>query len=87
MKKWMSIMLLIALALFGSVIGFNLFKQKMIANVHGQHAGARVYGHHPKVEARDWDPTNEAIGCIEPPQWLTVPRIHSYRKVDRVRED
>ena len=28
MKKWMSIMLLIALALFGSVIGFNLFKQR-----------------------------------------------------------
>ena len=31
MKKWTFFMLLIAILLFGSVIGFNLFKQQKIA--------------------------------------------------------
>ena len=31
MKKWTFFMLLIAMLLFGSVIGFNMFKQKKIA--------------------------------------------------------
>ena len=31
MKKWTAVMLLIALLIFGSVIGFNLFKNHMMA--------------------------------------------------------
>ena len=31
MKKWTFFMLLIAVLLFGSVIGFNMFKQQKIA--------------------------------------------------------
>ena len=41
----MAIMLLIALALFGSVIGFNMFKQKKIAEFMANRPGARVPGH------------------------------------------
>ncbi|WP_429118674.1 efflux RND transporter periplasmic adaptor subunit [Aeromonas hydrophila] len=72
MKKWMSIMLLIALALFGSVIGFNLFKQKMIANYMANMPEPEFPVTTHKVETRDWVPTIEAIGFIEPNQGVTL---------------
>lgn len=72
MKKWMAIMLLIAIALFGSVIGFNLFKQKMIA----QYMANRPEPEFPVTaivtKAQDWVPTIEAIGFIEPNQGVTL---------------
>lgn len=77
MKKWMSIMLLIALALFGSVIGFNLFKQKMIANYMANMPEPEFPVTTHKVETRDWVPTIEAIGFIEPNQGVTqIGRAH-----------
>lgn len=72
MKKWMSIMLLIALALFGSVIGFNMFKQKMIAGYLANRPEPEYPVTTHVVAARDWVPTIEAIGFIEPNQGVTL---------------
>lgn len=65
-------MLLIALVLFGSVIGFNLFKEKMIS----QFLANRPEPSNPitveLTEPKDWIPTIEAVGFIEPAQGVTL---------------
>lgn len=65
-------MLLIAILLFGSVIGFNLFKQKMI----GEYLANRPEPSYPitvtDVSLKDWTPKIEAIGFIEPYQGVTL---------------
>ena len=66
MKKWMAIMLLIALALFGSVIGFNMFKQKKIAEFMANRPEPEFPVTAMVTKAQDWVPTIEAIGFIEP---------------------
>ena len=72
MKKWTAIMLLIALLIFGSVIGFNLFKNHMMA----QHFAKMPIPTFPvsvqEAKASDWRPTIEAIGFIEPNQGLDI---------------
>ncbi|GAM78866.1 membrane fusion protein [Vibrio ishigakensis] len=72
MKKWTVIMLLIAIALFGSVIGFNLFKQQKIA----EYMANRPEPEYPvtvmTANAEDWTPNIEAIGFIEPLQGVTL---------------
>lgn len=72
MKKWMAIMLLIAIALFGSVIGFNLFKQKMIAKYMANRPEPEFPVTAMVTKAQDWVPTIEAIGFIEPNQGVTL---------------
>ncbi|MGL5340276.1 MAG: efflux RND transporter periplasmic adaptor subunit [Aeromonas veronii] len=72
MKKWMAIMLLIAIALFGSVIGFNLFKQKMIAQYMANRPEPEFPVTAMVTKALDWVPTIEAIGFIEPNQGVTL---------------
>ncbi|WP_421321247.1 efflux RND transporter periplasmic adaptor subunit [Aeromonas veronii] len=72
MKKWMAIMLLIAIALFGSVIGFNLFKQKMIAQYMANRPEPEFAVTAMVTKAQDWVPTIEAIGFIEPNQGVTL---------------
>ncbi|TNJ23768.1 efflux transporter periplasmic adaptor subunit [Aeromonas sobria] len=72
MKKWMAIMLLIAIALFGSVIGFNLFKQKMIAQYMANRPEPEFPVTAMGTKAQDWVPTIEAIGFIEPNQGVTL---------------
>ncbi|WP_421217893.1 efflux RND transporter periplasmic adaptor subunit [Aeromonas enteropelogenes] len=72
MKKWMAIMLLIAIALFGSVIGFNVFKQKMIADYLANQPEPEFPVTSMVTEAQDWVPTIEAIGFIEPNQGVTL---------------
>ncbi|RQM73973.1 efflux RND transporter periplasmic adaptor subunit [Aeromonas jandaei] len=72
MKKWMAIMLLIAIALFGSVIGFNLFKQKMIAKYMANRPEPDFPVTAMVTKAQDWIPTIEAIGFIEPNQGVTL---------------
>lgn len=72
MKKWMVIMILVALLLFGSVIGFNFynFAQK------GKEMASKPAPVFPvttlTVEGSDWSPTLEAIGFIEPNQGLDI---------------
>jgi membrane fusion protein (multidrug efflux system) len=72
MKKWMAIMLLIAIALFGSVIGFHLFKQKMIAKYMANRPEPDFPVTAMVTKAQDWIPTIEAIGFIEPNQGVTL---------------
>ena len=72
MKKWMAIMLLIALALFGSVIGFNMFKQKKIAEFMASRPEPEFPVTAMVTKAQDWVPTIEAIGFIEPNQGVTL---------------
>ncbi|GAD90968.1 putative RND-type efflux pump membrane fusion protein [Vibrio halioticoli NBRC 102217] len=72
MKKWTLIMLLIAIVLFGSVIGFNIFKQQKIA----EYLANRPEPEYPvtviKAAADDWTPSIDVIGFIEPLQGVTL---------------
>ncbi|WP_413113015.1 efflux RND transporter periplasmic adaptor subunit [Thaumasiovibrio sp. DFM-14] len=72
MKKWIFGMLCLAVLLFGSVIGFNLYKQKMIAN----HMASMPEPEFPvtalEATLSDWVPIIEVIGFIEPNQGVTL---------------
>ncbi|MCK6265539.1 efflux RND transporter periplasmic adaptor subunit [Vibrio sp. ZSDE26] len=72
MKKWTFFMLLIAIVLFGSVIGFNLFKQQKIAEYLANRPEPEFPVTAVEVEAVNWVPVIEAIGFIEPNQGVTV---------------
>ncbi|CAM3862252.1 Toluene efflux pump periplasmic linker protein TtgA precursor [Vibrio aerogenes CECT 7868] len=72
MKKWTAVMLLIAILLFGSVIGFNLFKNKMIANFMANMPEPSYPVTVTNISSQDWTPTIEAIGFIEPYQGVTL---------------
>lgn len=72
MKKWMAVMLLIAFVLFGSVIGFNMFKQKKIAEFMANRPEPEFPVTATVTKAQDWIPTIEAIGFIEPNQGVTL---------------
>ncbi|EJC6737324.1 efflux transporter periplasmic adaptor subunit [Vibrio vulnificus] len=72
MKKWTFFMLLIAILLFGSVIGFNLFKQKKIAEYLANRPEPEFPVTVTKVKPVDWVPVIEAIGFIEPNQGVTI---------------
>ncbi len=65
-------MLLIAILLFGSVIGFNLFKQQKIAEYMANRPEPEFPVTVTEVKAVDWVPVIEAIGFIEPNQGVTV---------------
>jgi len=92
MKKWMAIMLAVALLLFGSVFGFYHFKQKMIA----QYMANRTIPESPvevtDAKAQDWQSMIESIGFIEPFQGVNlsssvaglVDKIH-FASGDRVQ--
>jgi membrane fusion protein (multidrug efflux system) len=72
MKKWTFFMLLIAILLFGSVIGFNMFKQQKIAEFMANRPEPEFPVTVTDVESVDWVPVIEAIGFIEPNQGVTV---------------
>ncbi|WP_394242811.1 efflux RND transporter periplasmic adaptor subunit [Vibrio astriarenae] len=72
MKKWTFFMLLIAILLFGSVIGFNMFKQQKIAEYMANRPEPEFPVTAVKVDAVDWVPVIDAIGFIEPNQGVTV---------------
>ncbi|MEF1284900.1 efflux RND transporter periplasmic adaptor subunit [Vibrio sp. M250220] len=72
MKKWTFFMLLIAVLLFGSVIGFNLFKQQKIAEYMANRPEPEFPVTVTDVKPVDWVPVIEAIGFIEPNQGVTV---------------
>ncbi|PMH46087.1 efflux transporter periplasmic adaptor subunit [Vibrio sp. 10N.286.49.B3] len=72
MKKWTFFMLLIALVLFGSVIGFNLFKQQKIAEYMANRPEPEFPVTIIEAQPVDWVPVIEAIGFIEPNQGVTL---------------
>lgn len=72
MKKWTFFMLLIAVLLFGSVIGFNLFKQQKIAEYLANRPEPEFPVTVVTANPVDWVPVIEAIGFIEPNQGVTL---------------
>ncbi|MCG3730615.1 efflux RND transporter periplasmic adaptor subunit [Vibrio cincinnatiensis] len=72
MKKWTFFMLLIVVLLFGSVIGFNVFKQQKIAEYLANRPEAEFPVTVTTVDPVDWVPAIEAIGFIEPNQGVTL---------------
>lgn len=72
MKKWIAAMLFLALALFGSVIGFDLFKQTKIAEFMANRPVPKLPVVVTPVQTRDWQPRIASIGMIEPQQGVTV---------------
>lgn len=65
-------MLLIALVLFGSVIGINLFKEKKIAEFLANRPEPEFPVTVTTVKSVNWVPTIQAIGFIEPHQGVTL---------------
>lgn len=72
MKKWTFVMLLIALLLFGSVIGANMIKKQKIAEFLANMPEQSFPVTAIDVEAVEWVPVIEAIGFIEPNQGVTI---------------
>ncbi len=66
MKKWMTVMLLAALLVFGGVFGFYFFKQSMMASYFASMPVPTVRITAVTVKAQSWTPQIEAIGFIEP---------------------
>ena len=72
MKKWMVIMLLVALLLFGSVIGFNFYKFAQMGKAMASKPAPVFPVTTLTVKGTDWAPTLEAIGFIGPNQGLDI---------------
>ncbi|MGO4999924.1 efflux RND transporter periplasmic adaptor subunit [Oceanisphaera sp. W20_SRM_FM3] len=72
MKKWTLSMLLLVVIIFGSVIGFNLFKQKMMGEYFANMPVPSFPVTTTEVIAQDWTPRIAAIGFIEPIQGIAV---------------
>jgi membrane fusion protein (multidrug efflux system) len=83
MKKWTFAMLLVALTLFGSVIGFNVFKEKQIAAFMASMPEPDFPVTVVETETTDWVPTIQAIGFIEPNQGVTIANEIS-GKIDKI---
>lgn len=86
MKKWTFYMLLIATLLFGSVIGFNMFKQHKIEEFLANRPEPEFPVTATQVQAVDWVPVIEAIGFIEPNQGVTVAN-ESAGVIDKIAFD
>ncbi|MCE0493703.1 efflux RND transporter periplasmic adaptor subunit [Vibrio salinus] len=72
MKKWIFFMLLIAILLLGSVIGFNIIKQKKIAEYMANLPEPSYPVTIKTVQNQDWTPVIQAIGFIEPYQGVML---------------
>lgn len=72
MKKWIAAMLLLAIVLFGSVIGFDQFKRTMIADFLANQPVPQLPVEATPVISRDWQPRIASIGIIEPRRGVTV---------------
>ncbi len=65
-------MLLIALVLFGGVIGFNLFIKNVINEAIANSPEASNPITIEEIDVKAWTPTIEAVGFIEPAQGVTL---------------
>ncbi|MGF1865332.1 efflux RND transporter periplasmic adaptor subunit [Enterovibrio norvegicus] len=72
MKKSFVVMLVVALVLFGTVIGFNMFKQQKIAEYMANMPEPEFPVTVTEMSSIEWIPTIEAIGFIEPNQGVTL---------------
>ena len=72
MKKWTLSMLLLVVLIFGSVIGFNLFKQKMMGEYFANMPVPSFPVTTTEITPKDWTPRIAAIGFIEPIQGVAI---------------
>lgn len=72
MKKWIASALILAILIFGSVIGFNMFKAKMISKFLANRPIPEFPVTVVTIKAEPWTPYLRAIGFIEPIQGVTV---------------
>ncbi|MCP5079330.1 MAG: efflux RND transporter periplasmic adaptor subunit [Psychromonas sp.] len=72
MKKWIALALLLAIFVFGSVIGFNMYKADKIKEYLANRPIPEFAVTSQTIETSDWTPHLKAIGFIEPIQGVTV---------------
>jgi len=72
MFKWMAIMIIAAILIFGSVIGFNLFKQYEIQKYMENFPVQKFPVTSLKLEPETWYPKIKSIGLIEPNQGVQL---------------
>ncbi|WP_028862322.1 efflux RND transporter periplasmic adaptor subunit [Psychromonas aquimarina] len=72
MKKWIASAILLAILVFGSVIGFNMFKASKIKEFLANRPVPEFPVTSATIQHEDWTPHLRAIGFIEPIQGVTV---------------
>lgn len=72
MKKWIASAILLAILVFGSVIGFNMFKAQKIQEFLANRPIPEFPVTSLEMQPEDWTPHLRAIGFIEPNQGVTI---------------
>ena len=72
MKKWIASAVVLAVLIFGSVIGFNMFKAEKIKEYLANRPIPEFAVTTVTAKASDWTPHLRAIGFIEPNQGVTI---------------
>ena len=72
MKKWIASAILLAILVFGSVIGFNMFKSMKIKEFLANRPIPEFPVTSTSVKLDEWTPHLRAIGFIEPIQGVTI---------------
>ncbi|MEL0628354.1 efflux RND transporter periplasmic adaptor subunit [Psychromonas aquatilis] len=72
MKKWIASAIILAIVVFGSVIGFNMFKAQKIKEYLASMPIPEFPVTATTVKLEDWTPHLRAIGFIEPIQGVTI---------------
>jgi membrane fusion protein (multidrug efflux system) len=72
MKKWIASAILLAILVFGSVIGFNMFKAEKIKEYLANRPIPEFSVTSQTIQAKEWTPHLRAIGFIEPIQGVTI---------------
>jgi len=72
MKKWIFFAVILALLVFGSVIGFTMFKAQKIKEFLANRPIPEFSVTTQTIKTEDWTPHLRAIGFIEPIQGVTI---------------
>ncbi|MEH6453178.1 MAG: efflux RND transporter periplasmic adaptor subunit [Psychromonas sp.] len=72
MKKWIASAVLLAILVFGSVIGFNMFKAEKIKEYLANRPIPEFPVTSQTIKTEDWTPHLKAIGFIEPIQGVNI---------------
>jgi len=72
MKKWIFFAILLAILVFGSVIGFNMFKAQKIKEFLANRTIPEFSVTSQTIKTTNWTPHLRAIGFIEPIQGVTI---------------
>ena len=72
MKKWIASAILLAILVFGSVIGFNMFKASKIKEYLANRPIPEFSVTSTQIKVADWTPHLRVIGFIEPIQGVMI---------------